>query len=389
MDAFFASVEQLDHPEWRGKPLVVGGDSPRSVVAAASYEARAFGIRSAMPMLQAKKLCDRLIVAPGSYARYSELSAVVMGVLDGYAPLVQQASIDEAYADITGAEKLFGPPWELARRLKADILAATGLTCSVGVAPIKFAAKIASDRNKPDGVCIVEDEELPGFLKTLPVKEVPGVGPRAQEKLKALGVTVCGDVLRYERAFWEARLGQWGGLLYDRACGLDPGEVRPHTAAKSDSAENTFHEDTWDKGLLKQWLQLQAERVAKALAKAGNKGRTVTLKIKYSDHRSITRSRTLETPTRASATIFAEACALLDALRLEKPVRLVGVGVGNFGEAPPAQLSLFADDEAMTRAGEEAAERLDDAVAALRERFGKDAVLRGSVFELKRREERR
>lgn len=380
MDAFFASVEQADNPELRGKPVAVGGGH-RGVVSAASYEARTFGVRSAMPVARAKRLCPRLILVRGRMERYKEVSRQVMAVLRDVSPLVEQTSVDEAYVDLTGTRRIAGGPFEVAERVRADVRAATGLTCSVGLAPLKFLAKIASDRNKPDGVTIIHPHEVEAFLRELPVGEIPGVGPKAGESLRRLGVATAGDLLKRPREFWERRFGERGGALHDRARGVDPSPVEPGGEPKSSSAETTLHDDTADKAELARWLMAQAERVGADLRRYGLKGRTVTLKIKYEDFRSITRSTTLDEPTDATVAVFEAARGLLAALRLERRVRLIGVGVSNFGRVQ-SQLSLL-DDDAPPDPRTDG--RLDAAMDAIRDRFGRDAVSRGLVFGLVRK----
>ncbi|MBI4805330.1 MAG: DNA polymerase IV [Desulfovibrio sp.] len=373
MDAFFASVEQLDDPSLRGKPVIVGkGD--RGVVSAASYEARKFGVRSAMPVVQARKLCPQGIFVGGRMRRYAEVSRQVMAVLGEFSPLVEQASVDEAYMDVTGTDKLFGPPEELARRIQARVLEATGLSCSVGIAPVKFLAKIASDFRKPGGVTIIEPQDVAAFLQGLPVGKIPGVGGKTLPRLASFGVKTCGDVLRYSQEFWENHLGEWGRVLHQRAQGIGSTTVVTHSEAKSSSAENTFEKDTSDVEELKRWMFRQSERVGRDLRKHGLLGKTVTLKVKYEDFNQITRSHTLGEPTDLDEVIFEAACALLSQVSLTRKVRLIGVGVSNFSKGPD-QLSLLPDK------GKERLGKLDRAVDAIRDKHGKAAVKRGRLFE--------
>lgn len=379
MDAFFASVEQLDNPELRGKPVVVGGTSDRSVVAAASYEVRAFGVRSAMSIVKARRLCPNIVIVPGRMKRYKEISRLVMGALGEFSPLVEQASVDEAYLDGTGLERLFGPVDEVGRRIKARVRELTGLTCSVGAAPIRFLAKIASDMDKPDGIYIIQPHEVEPFLRTLPVGKIPGVGKKLVETLRQLGVRTCGDVRRRDRDYWVARLGKSGGALHDRSLGIDPNGVEVGGGAKSCSAENTFSEDTSDRAVLTRWLLAQSERVGADLRGHGYKGRTVTLKIKYGDFSQITRSKSLDARTDNTALIFETACGLLKNLELRRAVRLIGVGVSNF-EARACQMHLFEE----TPLSAEETSRLDQAVDRVRERFGSRAVTRVDLLDFKK-----
>lgn len=376
MDAFFASVEQRDDPSLAGRPVIVGSD-PRGVVSAASYEARAFGVRSAMPVAEARRRCPAGVFLPGNRRRYAEVSRVVMATLGNFSPLVEPASIDEAYVDITGTETLFGPPEALGRRIKDAIRETTGLACSVGIAPVKFIAKIASDYDKPDGLTVVPPELVADFLAPLPVGRIPGVGRRAEAALRRLGVRLVGDILAYPPEFFERHCGKWGLELHEKARGRGSAVVSPAREAKSVSAENTFEADTADRRRLEAWLLHQAERVGRELRREGLRGRTVTLKIKFGDFRQITRSRTLPEPTDADALIFATAGELLDAEPLPRPVRLVGVGVSNFGE-PPRQLTLFdtPDRQQRHRSG-----RIDAALDAIRGKFGNAAIVRGRLFE--------
>ena len=379
MDAFFASVEQMDNPELRGKPVAVGGSSDRGVVSAASYEVRKFGVRSAMSVVKARQLCPDIILVPGRMKRYKEISALAMGVLQEFSPTVEKASVDEAYLDGTGLERLFGPIDELGRQIKARMKEVTGLTCSVGAAPVRFLAKIASDMNKPDGMFIIQPHEVESFLHTLPVKKIPGVGKKLLQILNRYRVVTCGDILKHDRAFWQERLGKYGGALHDRARGIDPNGVVTTSAAKSCSAENTFSEDTGDRGQLTQWLLAQSERVGSDLRRHGYKGRTVTLKVKFADFKQITRSKTLSARTDNTTVIFETACELLAQVELRRAVRLIGVGVSNF-EGKVRQITLFEDaPETVEQTSE-----LDRAVDAVRQRFGSGAVTRMELLSMKK-----
>ena len=382
MDAFFASIEQLDDPELRGKPVIVGWASERGVVAAASYEARRFGVRSAMAMVTARHLCPEGIVVPGRRARYMEFSRRIVEALAEFSPLVEQASIDEAYLDATGLEHLFGPPPVMAMALKARIQEVTGgLTCSVGVAPVKFLAKIVSDIKKPNGLFILTPGEVDAFLLRLPLGKIPGVGKQTLAQLNRLGIATAGDVRRYPKEFWEERFGKAGASIYRKAHGLGSATVTPWRPPKSESAENTFAADTLDQDILKSWLMRQAERVGASLRRHGLAGRTITLKIKYADFRQITRSKSLAEPTDSTRAIFEEACRLLDALHFADKVRLIGLGVSNF-DGGSRQLPLPLGDAEIRDA--DARKRLDQAMDAVRERFGKNSIQRGRALETKK-----
>lgn len=387
MDAFFASVEQLDDPTLRGKPVIIGGGR-RGVVSTASYEARRFGVHSAMPIATARRLCPQGIFIRGRGSRYSELSARIMACLRQFSPAVEPASIDEAYLDASGLERLFGPPEALARAVKARVAEVTGgLTCSVGLAPVKFLAKICSEVNKPDGIFILPPEAVDAFLLSLDVTRLPGVGRRMAESLRGLGITRVAQLRALSREVLERRYGKWGLALHERAHGIDPRPVTPEHAVKSEGAERTFARDVRDRELLCRALFAHAERVGARLRRNGLAGRTITLKLKYADFRQITRARTLSGRTDATRTIFETARELLEEECPSQPVRLIGLSVSGF-EAPAEQLLLPGAAARSGRQGkgglpapeEEARRRrLDRALDVLRGRFGADAVQRGGI----------
>lgn len=380
MDAFFASVEQLDNPGLRGKPVIVGGGD-RGVVATASYEARVFGIHSAMPVIQARKLCANAIFIRGNYHRYSEISRRVMHALYSFSPIVQKASIDEAYLDISGTERLFSSPFETAKAIKEKIFSETGgLTCSIGIAPVKFLAKICSDINKPDGVFILEKEEMDAFLANLPVGRLPGVGAHMAESLRKLGITRVSGLRRLSREYMVGRYGKWGGKLHDRAFGIDPAAVRENPPPRSESSEHTFSQDTSDRKFLARALAELAEKVGASLRKNGIQGRTITIKIKYADFRQITRSKTIHTRTNNTATISTLACALLDAEAIPAPVRLVGVCVSGF-EQRQEQYTLPGLENLSETAATLKRQSLDTALDAIRGRFGSHSIRTGYALD--------
>lgn len=379
MDAFYASVEQMDNPELRGKPLIVGGGGARGVVSAASYEVRKFGVHSAMSLAQAFQRCPQAVLVPVRMVRYAELSRQIMSILRDYSPQVEQASVDEAYLDATGLERLFGPIEEMARKIKTDVRETTGgLTCSVGLAPVKFLAKIASDLKKPDGLSVLYPDAVRAFLDQLPVDRIPGVGKSMMATLLGFGIHTGRDVLRYSPAFWEQRFGKGGLALYERAQGVDLRQVEPEGAPKSESAETTFSEDTRDSAFLKSWLFRHADRVGRSLRKHRRQGRVITLKIKYADFRQFTRRVSLPTPTCATTTIYEAACTLLDAVTLESKVRLIGVSVSGF-DAVSQQLLLPLENN--PQATDERRTRLDKALDALQGRYGKDVIVPGRLFD--------
>ena len=386
MDAFFASVEQMDNPALRGRPVMVGGGD-RGVVATASYEARRFGVHSAMPAGQARRLCPQGVFVRPRFDRYKELSGKVMEVLRAHSPLVEQASIDEAYLDAEGLERVYGSLPALVCSLRCAIRTATGgLTCSVGVAPVKFLAKICSDVNKPDGVFILETGDVEAFLATLPVRKIPGVGPRMAEALGKFGIRFASDMRRYSPDFFRTRFGRPGLVLLERAMGRDPRRVEPVREAKSESAEETLAKDTRDLEQLRRILLAHAEKVGRRLRSQKLQGRTVTLKVKYADFTQITRSKTLDAPVASTQGIYGVARELLEAVSLKKAVRLLGVGVSNFG-APRERLTLLSllnGGRSPEFEGEKRRLKLDRTLDALRERFGEGAVARGSLAVPKR-----
>jgi len=374
MDAFFTSVEQADDPSLRGRPVIVGRDA-RGVVSAASYEARVYGVRSAMPVVQARRLCPHGVFLPGRMRRYGEASRQVMAVFARFSPVVEQASVDEAYLDITGTELLFGRPLDLARTLRDTVTAETGLSCSIGIAPVKFLAKIASDFKKPHGITIINEDEVAAFLAVLPVQKIPGVGGRTLEALTRLGVRLVSDLLRYPEEFWRERFGQGGETLWARAHGLGSDTVRPYREPKSSGAENTFAEDTADREVLAAWLLSQAERIGRDLRRHGLAGRTVTLKVKFEDFKQITRAKSLSHAVNADEIIYRTGLDILAGVELPKRVRLIGLSVSGFSQGGQ-RASLVPDplEELSERYG-----RLDGAVDAIRDKFGKTAIKRGGL----------
>ncbi len=328
MDAFYASVEQRDDPALRGKPVAVGGSpASRGVVAAASYEARAFGVRSALPMTRALRLCPQLVVVPPDFARYRAVSQQVMAILRSATPLVEPLSLDEAYLDVT--ENLWGEPLarDVAQRLKACIREQTRLSCSAGVAPNKFLAKIASGWRKPDGLTVIAPERVEGFLQQLPVEALWGVGPVTAKKLRAIGIEKLVQVRVADRAALARAVGGMAEWLTRLSHGDDPRPVEPHRPWKSISGETTYAQDLDDLNEMRADLERLARRVAASLERKHLRARGVTIKVRYADFSTVTRSHTEAAPTRDVAAIAARALALLertDAAR--RPVRLLGVG---------------------------------------------------------------
>jgi len=377
MDAFYASVEQADRPELKGKPVIIGGGK-RGVVSAASYEARKFKVHSAMPIFEARRLCPGGIFLPVRMKRYKEVCGQVMAILGNYSPLLEKASVDEAYLDVTGTEKLFGTPVQVAENIKRQIRQETGLSCSVGVAPNRFLAKIASDLEKPDGLTVIPHEKVQDFLRYLPVSKIPGVGTRTLEVLKSLGVVHASDILHVPEDILIRKLGKAGRELIERASGIDDSPVIPFSEPKSFSAEHTLPDDTGDMEEIRKHLLVQAERVGRDLRLHGYTGRTVTLKIKFANFRTITRSRTFADATAGTSEIYRWAVELLGQVDLRMKVRLVGVGV--------SRLSRGARQLSMLEEGRHVRERaLDSAVDRIRERYGTSILMRGSVMDMIRK----
>ena len=367
MDAFYASVEQRDRPELRGRPVIVGADPKgRGVVSAASYEARVFGVRSAMPIGKAARLCPDGVFLPVDMDKYAGASRQIMGILGDFSPLVEPVSVDEAFVDLTGTASLFGPAPEAVREIKRRIRAETGLTASAGLAANKFIAKVASDLKKPDGLVIVEAGREAEFLAPLPIERLWGVGKATAKDLAALGIATIGQLQRLSRATLVARLGDHGAGLHDLAFGRDDRPVEPWTPPKSMGAETTFERDTTDRARLDTTLRGQAERVARELRAERLAAARVTLKLRFADFRTLTRSHTSD-PTQDGLELYRRVAILLARETLVQPVRLIGVSASALTVEQTGQLGLLGDD-AVRR------ERLSRAVDRITDRFGLDAI---------------
>jgi DNA polymerase IV len=343
MDAFFTSVEQRDRPELRNKPVVVGGDRlRRGVVAAASYEARKFGVRSAMSCAKAYRLCPQTIFVSPRFERYSEVSEQIHEIFLQVTPLVEPLSLDEAYLDVTVNSLQEPLASKVAQHIKKLIREKTGLTASAGVAPNKFIAKIASDLKKPNGLVVVPPEKVFQFVENLPVEKFWGVGPKTAEKLYAAGIRTAHDVRKTPCPHLENLLGSYGQFLFELAHGRDDREVEPSSEPKSRGSETTFERDLLDKTVLLNILQELAEGLALELKELGKPGKTITVKIKYHDFETITRSRTVSFPGMDSSFILEIASDLMFRQTEVgiRPVRLLGISVSNFVDATePIQLS--------------------------------------------------
>ncbi|MGA3031166.1 MAG: DNA polymerase IV [Candidatus Limnocylindrales bacterium] len=373
LDAFFAAVEQRDRPELRGKPVIVGGD-PRSrgVVSTCSYEARKFGVHSAMPLRTALQLCPSGIFLPVDGAKYQRVSREVMAVLRRFTPVVEQVSIDEAFLDVAGSEALFGTAPEIARRIKREVVDATQLTVSVGVATTKLVAKVGSDLRKPDGLVVVEPGQEAAFLAPLEIRRLWGIGPKTADRLYGLGVRTIGELAALPVETLGRVLGEHGATLHDRALGIDPDPViGGGEAAKSVSHETTFALDVTDPAEIERTLLALTEGVSARLRAAGIRAGTVAVKIRDSQFRTITRQKTLPEPSDLTDTIWRAALELTRPEVRGKKIRLLGVAATQL--KAPEQISMF-------EVVDERQRRVVAATDAVRRRFGERAVTRASLL---------
>jgi DNA polymerase-4 len=373
MDAFYASIEQRDRPELRGRPVIVGADPRgRGVVSAASYEARRFGVHSAMPIGRAARLCPDGAFLRVDMDKYAGVSRQIMAILAEFTPLMEPLSIDEAFLDATASRALFGDGPAIARAIKARVREAVALTASVGVAANKFVAKVASDLEKPDGLVVVPAGGEARFLAPLDISRLWGVGKVTGAELASMGVRTIGQLAALPESHLTARFGGNGAVLLGLARGLDDRVVEPFAPPKSMGAEETFDRDHADLERLRATLRAQAERVARELRADGYAGRTVALKLRFADFSTLTRRHTAE-PTQDGLRIYQEARALLDRVPLRQPVRLIGLSVSELGRAGHGQLSLLGPDAARR-------ERLGRALDRLAERFGEESVRPASLL---------
>jgi DNA polymerase IV len=370
-DAFFAAVEENQDPSLRGKPVIVGGGE-RGVVATANYVARRYGVHSAMPLRTARRLCPHGVYLTGHHKLYEEYSKRLMAMLDGYSPLVEQVSLDEAYLDLTGTERLFGPPVRTARLIQKRVFDELKLSISVGVATNKLLAKVASDFDKPAGFTVVRPGGEAGFLEPLPVERLPGVGPALLQQLRDRGVVTVGDLARIPPHLLRLSFGEWGELLAHRARGEDPRRVVVREEVKSISREHTFEEDVSDTGVLESTLIGLTEDVCRRLRRKRLEARTVTVKIRYSDFITHTCSHTLSRPMDVDEVFFEEVLALFrQGRRRRYHLRLLGVGVSNL--VPRAwQDDLFDQELPLLR-------ELDLKLDVIREKYGHNAIRRGAA----------
>ncbi len=374
MDAFYAAVEQRDRPELRGQPVIVGADPKgRGVVSACSYEARAFGVRSAMPISRAHRLCPHGIYVPVDMPKYARVSAEIMAILGEFSPLVEPVSVDEAFVDLTGTTTLWGPAPDAVRGIKIRIRAQTGLTASAGLAANKFVAKVASDLEKPDGLVVVSPGGEAEFLAPLPIERLWGVGKATAKELQALGVTTIGQLQRLAPDVLAARLGPHGPDLLALAFGRDTRPVEPFSPPKSMGAETTFGRDCQDPAKLEETLRGQAERVARELRADGLAACRVTLKLRWADFRTLTRSHTGD-PTQDGLELYRRAALLLSREPLVQAVRLIGVSASTLRAEARGQLPLL-DPAAVRR------ERLARAVDRITGRFGRSAIVPARLLD--------
>jgi DNA polymerase-4 len=396
MDAFYASVELLRHPELRGTPVIVGAPGARGVVAAASYEARAFGVHSAMASVRARRLCPQATFLPGDHAHYAQVSSRVMAAFRDVTPLVEPLSLDEAFLDVSGARRIAGEPREIAARIRALVLEQEGLTCSVGVAATKFVAKLATEAAKPKaspsgpvfgtGVHVVEPGRELAFLHPLPSRALWGVGPQTQKVLDRFAVRTVGDLAALDEEVLVRALGPAvGGHLHRLSHGIDDRPVVPDAPVKSVSHEETFATDLTDPDALQAEAVRLAEGVARRLRSAGLAGRTVSVKVRYPDFRTVSRSTTVGDAVDTGVEIARAAKALLAGLDTSPGVRLLGVAVTNLGADPVRQLTfedaLGGGDDADGASSPGAWRAVTDAVDAIRDRFGDGAIAPGTVAE--------
>ena len=383
MDAFFAAVEQRDHPEYRGKPVIVGADprggKGRGVVSTCSYEARKFGIHSAMPISRAYKLCPFAIYLPGRMKVYKQVSKALMGILNNYSSLVEPLSIDEAFLDITGSIRLFGSPVNIANKIKNQIVNDLHLTASIGIAPNKFLAKIASDLEKPDGLVIVNPARVKEFLSPLPISKLWGVGKKTQPIFIKYGIRTIGDLANHPREKIVKKFGKSGLHFWNLANGIDDREVIHDVGQKSISQETTFDEDTCDQTKIKKTLYYLCTDLARLLRKDGYKGKTITLKIRLQDFSTYTRSHSIVEHTNSSETIYGIIHQLYHKFDCaDKKIRLLGVSISNLDTHQNRQISIFNNTE-------DERTRADKVMDLVQNKFGVNAIQKASILNMNRR----
>tara|TARA_R110000868_G_scaffold76851_3_gene220768 strand:- start:95173 stop:96339 length:1167 start_codon:yes stop_codon:yes gene_type:complete len=375
MDAFYASIEERDHPELQGQPIIVGGRAEhRGVVSAANYPARKFGVHSAMPMKTARQLCPQAHFFPVRMSDYAEVSQSLQKIFRKYTPLVEPLSLDEAFLDVSGSQLLFGNGREIAASIKLEVRHSLQLIASVGVAPNKFLAKIASDADKPDGLVVVEPDKIQEFIDPLPVSRVWGIGKMATQRFNRLGIQTISQVRVLEPKILTELFGEQGLHLWNLSQGLDERAVIPERQAKSISRETTFSSDVNDLEILRIILMDLVEDVSRRLRKNKLRGKTIQLKIRYDDFSTFTRSITVSQPTDLTREIEQSALLMLDQKLPERPlsIRLIGVGVTGFQSGSQHQKSLFDEED------QQKFSRLDQVKDQIASRFGSNSIIRGN-----------
>ena len=374
MDAFYASVEQRDDPTLLAKPIVVGGKpNSRGVVCAASYEARKFGIHSAMPMEEAFRRCPHAVFLPVNIPKYHEVSLQIRQIFMTYTPIVEPLSLDEAFLDVTGSTSLFGSANTIGLTIKQRIQRELNLTASVGVAGNKFLAKLASDLQKPDGFVVVQPDRVQEFLDPLSVERIWGVGKKTAEQLNRINIKTVRDLRRLEQEYLTQLFGIWGSQLYQLAQGIDDRPVESERVAKSIGRETTFAMDIVDRDELETALLKLAVDVGRRLRKEAFRGKTVTLKVRYDDFRTVTRSQTLSQATDLDDVIYNEACNLLKGESLKQPLRLIGLTLHNLTDKLERQLSLFPEPQKDN-------ETLTKVIDVLKEKYGEKSITRARLL---------
>jgi DNA polymerase-4 len=374
MDAFFISVEERDDPSLRGKPAAVCGSLSRSVVTSANYEARPFGIRAGMPVQEAKRRCPPLILVPGDHSKYTETAARIFSILKDYTPLVEVASIDEAYLDLTQSLPLFKSPLHIARSIKERIREKEDLTCSIGVAPNKLLAKLGSRLQKPDGLVILENEKIEEILRDLPVSSLHGIGPKLEEALKSIGISTCGQLGKVPVSVLRKRFGVIGERLHEMGLGLDESPVvsfDDEEDAKSISHSVTLEEDTFDRNTLRKVLFQLSERVSKRMREGGFYGSRIALTVRYADFYTFSKQKTLSQMINSGNEIFQHSLELFESIPHPKPLRLLGVGVSLL-KKEWCQLTLFENRDKR--------EKMLQAVDRVNERFGDWTLTWASLY---------
>lgn len=378
LDSFFVSVEQVLNHDLLGKPVVVGGHpDSRGVVACASYDARKFGLHAGMPIATARRLCPQTIFLPGNFSLYRDFSTRFMAILADFTPDLEPGGLDEAFLDLTGFEPLYGPTRETAHRIKSRIREELEITASIGIAPCKVVAKVASDFSKPDGFVEVAAGEEKAFLAPLPVKDLPGVGPKMQETLKRFGVSKIGQLAELPGSLLKDQFGIYGEVIRRHANGIDDREVKRYDAVKSISRETTLEQDTLDLRLLKATLRRLTENIGADLRRQERQAKCVSLKLRYTDFDTITRSQTQKQPTDIDQVIFDIGVQLLENClsQRKQPVRLIGIGVSNL-TGPEKQLNLI-DTSSQKLA------YLDQAIDQIRKKYGFSAIQTGQTLPIK------